>query len=225
MACPSCGGRVQEDARYCQHCGKALSGDRLLNTQTLTVIAAALIVLVAMGLLFASAIDFDRLSGQETTDVAPPPQTVSGQPPDLSTMSPRVAADRLFNRVMMAEEQGNIAEIEQFAPMAVAAYEQLESLDADALFHLGLIHAAAGNIEDTKDFAKRMKAIVPTHLLTVLLEHRIAMTENDMAAAASADDRFREYYDEEMSIGRLEYEHHVASIERFRARVMDDAPQ
>lgn len=134
-------------------------------------------------------------------------------------MSPREAADRLFNRVMMADEQDNTAEIEQFAPMAVAAYEQLDSLDPDALFHVGLIHAAAGNLEKTSEFAERMKAIVPIHLLTFLLEHRVAEANNDAALLADVEQRFRDNYDKEMEIGRPEYEHHRASIERFYSSV------
>lgn len=189
----------------------------------LTVLAAAVIVLVALGLLFASVIDFDGVSsGPNAQAPAATGPTAAGQPPDLSTMSPREAADRLFNRVMMADEQDNQAEIEQFTPMAVAAYERLEEFDTDALFHVGMIHVAAGDLDQAKDFNERMKAIAPTHLLAALLEHRLAEEEGNTSVAASAASRFHEHYEEEMSIGRTEYEHHRASIERFRANVPDD---
>lgn len=183
----------------------------------MTVLASAVIVLVALSLLFASVIDMDRLSSTAPTASAPPQTTSTGQPPDLSTMTPREAADRLFNRVMMADEQGNAAEVDQFAPMAVSAYEMLDDLDTDALFHVGLIQAAAGKIDDAKNYAERLKAVVPNHLLAALLEHRLAEVENKPEVAASAAKRFHDHYDEEISIGRPEYEHHRASIERFRA--------
>ncbi len=219
--CPSCASRAQEGARYCQHCGKSLAGDGWLTPQTLTVLASAVVVLVALALLFASVIDFDNqqvASGPTTTT---PPRIEAGQPPDLSTMSPREAADRLFNRVMMADEQSNRAEVEQFSPMAVSAYEMLESLDTDALYHVGLIHAAAGDIDKAKDFAERMKAIVPNHLLAALLENRLAAKEGNQDVATRAAERFHEHYDEEISVGRPEYEHHRASIERFRANIVE----
>ena len=132
-------------------------------------------------------------------------------------MTPREAADRLFNRVMMADEQGNAAEVDQFAPMAVSAYEMLESLDTDALFHVGLVQAAAGHIEEAKSYNERLKAIVPNHLLAAFLDHRIAEVEGNTSVAAGAVKRFHDHYDDEISIGRPEYEHHRASIETFRA--------
>jgi len=122
----------------------------------------------------------------------------------------------LFNRVMMADEQGNAAEVERFTPMAVSAYEMLESLDTDALFHVGLIHAAAGDIEKARNYADRMKAVVPNHLLATLLEHRLAEAEGNSKAAESAINRFHDHYNDEISVSRPEYDHHRASIERFR---------
>lgn len=214
--CPFCSGKILDSARFCHHCGKSLDGSGWLTSQTLTVLAAAVISLVALGLLFASVIDVAPITSNSPENSAAPTATVSDQPPDLSTMTPREAADRLFNRVMMADEQGNTAEVEQFAPMAVAAYEMLESLDTDALFHMGQIHAAAGDIEAARSYADRMKSVVPNHLLAALLEHRLAEAESNSAAAASAKKQFHDHYNEEISISRPEYDHHRASIERFR---------
>lgn len=183
----------------------------------MTVLASAVIVLVALALLFTSAIDPDRPTstapGTATTSKATP----SSQPPDLSSMTPREAADRLFNRVMMADEQGDKAEVEQFTPMAVSAYEMLENLDTDALFHVGLIYAAADDFEKSENYNERLKAIVPNHLLAALLEHRLAEATNKPEIAAGAAKRFQDHYDEEIKINRPEYDHHRASIERFKA--------
>ena len=217
--CPFCTSRVQGEARYCQNCGKSLHSIGWLSPQTLTVLASAVIALVALGLLFASVIDFERSSSTNTTAATSQKTAVSGQPPDLSEMTPREAADRLFNRVMMADEQGNAAEVERFTPMAVSAYEMLESLDSDALFHVGLIHAAAGEIEEARNYAERLKAVAPNHLLAALLDHRLAEADNNATAAAAAASRFHDHYDEEISIGRPEYEHHRTSIARDFGRI------
>ncbi len=58
---------------------------------------------------------------------------------DLSTMSPREAADRLFNHVMTDVAQGDTADAIAFQPMAVQAYERAEPLDLDGLFHMSLL--------------------------------------------------------------------------------------
>lgn len=220
LACPSCGFGNQIAARYCQSCGKALDGGGWLTAQTLTVLAAACIALVALGLLFASVIPVDPTPTVRTTGAATELQASSGQPPDLSTMSPREAADRLFNRVMMADEQGNADEVQQFAPMAISAYEMLESLDTDALYHAALIQSAAGDLERARDYTEQLKAIVPEHLLAALLEHRLALQENDQEAALTAIERFNRHYDNEIAIDRPEYQHHRPSIDKFRSEVM-----
>jgi hypothetical protein len=70
-----------------------------------------------------------------------------GQPVDLASMSPRDAADRLFNRVMVASESGNTAEALKFAPMALQAYDNLGTLDNDARYHVALLHLTLGDIK------------------------------------------------------------------------------
>lgn len=219
--CASCGGKIAAGARFCQHCGRSVSGDAagLLNAQTMTVAGAACLSLVAVGLLFSSVID----------DGAPAPTTVSpsrtdspapGQPPDLSTMTPREAADRLFNRVMMADEQGNDEEVAQFAPMAIAAYDRLNELDLDALYHVGLIHAATEDGEDAFDVVERLRAVVPGHLLAITLEHRLATAANDQVLADRAIERFRAAYEEEIQVDRPEYRDHRRQIDLFRETIV-----
>lgn len=132
-------------------------------------------------------------------------------------MTPREAADRLFNRVMTAHEQGDSEQVEQFAPMALSAYEMIENPDTDALFHMGLIQAAAGQLDEAASSAERLKAVVPNHLLAILLEHRLAEQAGDQAAAQRAAMRFEENYDEEITVDRPEYLHHRSLIEGFRA--------
>ncbi len=185
----------------------------------MTVLASAIIVLVALTLLFTSAIDPHRSEPAVTSTATTSRATSTDQPPDLSSMTPREAADRLFNRVMMADEQGNRAEVEQFTPMAVSAYEMLESLDADALFHVGLIYAAAGEVEKAEEYNERLKAIVPNHLLAAFLEHRLAIASDKPELAKAAAKRFLDHYEEEIAVSRSEYNHHGASIERFRTEL------
>lgn len=220
-ACFSCGEVNKVSARFCQNCGRSLVDSRWFDTQKLTVLGAALVTLAALGLLFASVIDMGspEREGLAATTPARTSPASSGQPPDLSTMTPREAADRLFNRVMMADEQGNADEVAQFAPMAVAAYEQLESLDLDALYHVGLINTATGNSGKAWDVVERLRAVVPGHLLASLLEHRLALDEKDQAKAEGAIERFKADYDEEIKVERPEYLDHRRQIDQFREKL------
>ena len=131
-------------------------------------------------------------------------------------MSPREAADRLFNRVMIADEQGRDSEVSQLAPMAIAAYDRLESLDLDAIYHVGLIQAANGDAKAADEAIERLRAIVPNHLLATLLDYRMATEANDQARAERAIERFKSHYEDEILIDRPEYRHHRLQIDMFR---------
>lgn len=215
VTCPSCGGRAPIGPRYCQGCGASLDGASWLTPQTLTVLAAAGIALVALGFLFASVINVEQAPPVSSTVTAAPRPV----PPDLSTMSPREAADRLFNRVMTADEQGDAGAVQQFAPMALSAYDMLENLDTDALYHVGLIQTAAGDLDRARDYTDQLTTIVPGHLLAIILEHRLATQENDQVAASRAIELFQSRYDDEIVIDRPEYQHHRPSIEKFRDEI------
>lgn len=227
VSCGSCGADSQAGARYCQNCGRSMEKRSFggFDGQTLAVLGAAGLTLLALGLLFSSVVDTGggdadpAASVPSRTAQAPAAQAPEGQPPDLSTMTPREAADRLFNRVMMADEQGDVGEVTQFAPMAVAAYDQLEELDLDAIYHVGLIEAAAGNIEQAWEAVERLRAVVPGHLLASTLEYRLALAENDQEKAARAVERFKADYDEEIKVDRLEYRDHRPSIDLFRREI------
>lgn len=144
------------------------------------------------------------------------PFSSTGQPPDLSTMSPREAADRLFNRVMAASENGNTEEALRFAPMALQSYGQLGSLDNDARYHVALIHLTLRDTKSARGQVQELKKTSPNHLLALMLEHQIAEQGGDKAAAARAAKTFLGAYDAEVLTARPEYQDHGRSIDRFR---------
>ena len=82
-------------------------------------------------------------------------------------MTPREAADRLFNRIMTAAERGDAQEALRFAPMALQAYERLGPLDNDARYHVGLITATTGDIESARAHIDMLRQSVPDHLLGI----------------------------------------------------------
>jgi len=139
-----------------------------------------------------------------------------GQPPDLASMSPRDAADRLFNRVMAASENGNSAEALRFTPMALQAYANLGTLDNDARYHVALLHITAGDISSARAQIDLLRKSVRNHLLAFMLEQQIAEQGGKKDSAAQAYKAFLAAYDAEIVAGRPEYQDHLKSIEGFR---------
>ena len=64
-------------------------------------------------------------------------------------MTPKDAADRLFNRIMTAYESGARDTAQFFAPMARQASGMVDSLAADARYPIGLIDLATSDSTGT----------------------------------------------------------------------------
>ncbi len=218
--CPSCDTAVKPGSRTCQECGESLvpAVPKQWNAQTIAPWVAIGIATIALAVALVSW--FARSKGAEAPAPMSPPMTSTvpapGQPVDLASMSPREAADRLFNRVMIANESGNTEEALKFAPMALQAYDGLGTLDNDARYHVALIHMAAGDIKSTRVQLDKLRQSVPNHLLGFMLEHQIAERNGNKDSAARANKAFLAAYDAEIAKGREEYQDHLGSIERFR---------
>jgi hypothetical protein len=144
---------------------------------------------------------------------APPP---AAPPPP---QSPRMVADQLFNRAMMAHETGQTQQAAIFLPEAIAAYQGLEPLDADGLFHLAVLQLADGDAEGARATSDRILATSPDHLL-------------GLAAAAQASEktapndakgfwqRYLDVFDEQQ--GRApEYGHHQQMFPMLSTRASE----
>jgi hypothetical protein len=153
-----------------------------------------------------------------TTAAAPFAGNAGGVAPDISNMTPREQADRLFNLVMTAHEQGDVARMTQFAPMAVSAYSALGQLDPDAHYHVGLISAITGDLDQALARADSMEAQVPGHLLASMLRNSVAQMQGDQEASRAAQRAFLEHYDAQITTGRQEYIDHQRSIEPFKTQ-------
>jgi hypothetical protein len=220
-ACPSCGKPVKPGSRVCPECGTSLAAPAASAPRSAQTIAPWVALgIAAIALVVALAAFFDR--GKEATAPAPlfPPLSstvpVPGQPVDLASLSPRQAADRLFNRAMAASENGNTVEALQFAPMALQAYNNLGSLDNDARYHVALLHLTVGDVKSARVQIELLRKTVPNHLIGFMLEHQIAERSGKQDSAARANKAFLAAYDAEIATGREEYQDHMKTIERFR---------
>jgi hypothetical protein len=131
-------------------------------------------------------------------------------------MTPREQADRLFDRVMTASENGNTQEVSFFGPMALQAYTMIGPLDTDARFHIGLIDASLSNPAGALAQADTIEEATPRHLFISLIRWEVANRAQDTAGMRRAYRGFLDNYDKEMASGKEEYTMHRRRLEQFR---------
>lgn len=225
--CESCGAALAPKAKFCHRCGAPLGAAPAVvrkRSRRNSILVYAIAVVSVVGTTLAAAIFTTLHFGAQAPPAPDNRASTTASTVDLSTMTPRQAADRLFNRVMSASERGDAEEAGRFAPMAIAAYERVATLDADARYHLGLLNLVLGDLDGTREQIDILKQMAPRHLLAVVLEHDIATQTGDAAAAARSAAAFLAAYDEEMAAApRPEYEAHRTSIDRLRAAAVAES--
>lgn len=135
---------------------------------------------------------------------------------DISQMSPRERAVRLFDRVMSVSERGRVDSVRFFAPMALQAYALLGPPDNDMRYDTGMIRAVSGDLDGAAAQADSLEATVPGHLLAAMLRHTLAQARGDSAASRRAARAFLDAFEREIARERPEYEVHRNAVEAFR---------
>jgi len=233
--CAGCNAPLPRGARFCSSCGREVGSGREGGTaaaartggeRTPWIIAgAALAALLGVLLLMISR-------GSPTPTVAAQPgdapsesggmsgPAAEGAPPDISNMSPRERFDRLYNRVMRAAQAGDEATVTRFAPMALMAYGQLDSVDADARYHAALLEVHTGDVTGPSALADTILARQPGHLFGYIILGTVARWRKDDKALAQAYAGFLAHYDAEMKAARPEYADHKPSIDAFHQQAL-----
>jgi hypothetical protein len=142
-------------------------------------------------------------------------------PPDISNMSPRERFNRLYNRVMQAAQSGDEATVSRFTPMALMAYAQLDTIDADARYHVALLKVHTGDVEASRALADSILAQSPGHLFGYIIRGTVARFRKDQKALDQAYAEFLTHYDAEMKASRPEYQEHSTSVEDFRKAALE----
>jgi len=138
----------------------------------------------------------------------------AGGAPDISSMSPRERADRLYDRIMRYGEEGKTDSLQIFAPMAMASFEMLgPNLDLHARYDLGRIAIEAGEIAIATAQADTILASAKTHLLGLSLRARIAARQQNGAAEKAAWSAFLNARESELAKNLEEYQAHAGDIE------------
>lgn len=128
---------------------------------------------------------------------------------DLSSMTPREAADRLFNRVMTSVSANDSTEVVTFLPMAIRAFELAEPLDTDGKFHLVLLHLTGQFNAEALEGAEEILSEQPNHLLGLAMAGDASLALGDSASARAFYARWLDAFDSEKNKDLLEYRDHA----------------
>ena len=140
-----------------------------------------------------------------------------GQPPDLSSMTPREAADRLFNRVMQAVSVNDSTEVVSFLPMAIRSFELAEPLDTDGKFHLVMLQLTGAFNAEALAGADEILSEQPNHLLGLATAGDASLALGDSAAAGAYYRRWLDAFESEQEKDLLEYRDHAAMFPGMQA--------
>jgi hypothetical protein len=216
-ACRACASPLSPGARFCHHCGApvgaAIAGpvpDRPTNAIPWIVASIALVALIAL------------VAAQRFSTPGPLPQTPLGgipadQPmaraPDISQLTPRERADRLFDRIMTLHERGRTDSVQFFAQMAIPAFQMLQPLDLDARYDMGRIAEVAGLADFARAQADTILRTEPNHLLGLVLAIRASRLAGNESAATTFERRLIATEPTEHRRNREEYTRHRADID------------
>jgi hypothetical protein len=223
-ACPECGNPLPRGARFCNHCGAAVAarGGGSERRSPLPWVIAALAVVALLALLL-----LPRLRPTAETQAAAPPFAAApaggaadegGGPAsvDLSSMTPREAADRLFNRVMTAMASGDTVQAQRFLPMAMGAYQRVDTVDADLRYHVAALDMVGHDYASAKAQADTILIGSPTHLFGLFTAAQAEAGAGHTAAAREFYQRFLAAYDAESAKRLPEYQEHAQGLPAMR---------
>jgi Double zinc ribbon len=225
-SCRTCASTLTPGARFCHHCGTpvgaAITGATEERGSTALPWVVASIALVALIALVAA----QRFSSPTATRLDAPmnalPQAQLGevpsdQPmgraPDISQLTPRERADRLFDRIMALHERGRADSIQFFAQMAIPAYQMLQPLDLDARYDMGRIAEVAGFADFARAQADTILRAEPNHLLGLVLAIRAARLAGNEPAARGFERRLIAAEPAERRRSLVEYTRHRTDID------------
>lgn len=212
--CPACGAKLSARAKFCSECGTPTARGAGGGGRWAWAAASAAVLALVVTVTYVVA----RRGGADSSGPAPAAGGfVPGQATtDLSQLTPRQAADRLYDRVARAMHAGDSTEVEFFGPMALEAYRRVGQLDADARLHVGLIEIALGNPSGALAQADSIQRTSRTHLFAALLRARVAAAQGNRALARRALQTYLANYAAERAKNLAEYQQHQQILDETR---------
>jgi hypothetical protein len=222
--CVRCRAALGAQARFCHRCGRPVgAGVGAGKSERSAWIVAGTLSALLVGVIVYNVVTQEpapQIPDMANAGAAAGDNTArAGGAPDISQLTPRERFDRLFNRIMQAAEQGDTAQVRRFTPMALGAYAQLDTVDADARYHAAVIRLQTGDIVGAHALADTILEQTPDHLFGYIVRGTAATLGDDPGARAQAEREFLRRYDREMASGRPEYRDHAPVIEEFKREV------
>jgi hypothetical protein len=231
VQCGECAAELKPGAKFCNQCGapadtaarpaaSTASAERgggapiawvVTGVAVVALLAAVLVPRFRSDAPTAANATFAPAGGMAANPAAGP------QGIDLSSMTPREAADRLFDRVMRIASQGDTASALSFVPMALNAYEVVADMDADAHYHVATLHLLNGDAEQARSASDRILADDPNHLFGLYTAAQSEQMRGNEAGARDLYRRFLEQYPTEVTRDLPEYTAHAPAIPEMRA--------
>jgi len=224
--CPVCGAVLPGRAKFCAECGTTLksaaapapAAATVSTNQILPWFIAGVCVLAVFAMVIIIAVRRPEPAAGNQSNA---PFAQGGAPgptgtTDISNMTPREAADRLYDRIARASEAGDSGQVNFFAPMALQAYAAVSPLDIDARLHIGMIELAAGNPAGAMAQADTIQRESRTHLFGSLLKARVAEATNNTAAKRQAYQAFLANWTAERAKSLPEYGQHETVLNEMR---------
>ena len=215
MTCRACGAAAPTDSTYCGKCGRRLgvgAGDpdttspRRYRTALLAVAIAVVVGAVALA---------RRSAMVPEAQAAPAVAPAAAMPTDISRLTPAERFDRLYRRVMQGARTGDTLAT-RFAPMALAAFEMLDTVDADTRYHAALIKLHLGDAAGAAAFGDSILARDSSHLLGWVARGMALRWQRDTARLPAVYAGFRRHAAAELARGRPEYAEHQMILGEFR---------
>lgn len=238
VSCASCGAPLTPGAKFCHDCGApagAAGGTGAARAPARTAAATAnalpqrsvlpwaIGIVAVLALVIAVAVQQSGASSASTA-MGPDVPLDGGAPfaggagagmraPDISSMSPRERADRLYDRVMRLASEGKSDSASFFATMAAQAYEMLGPLDNDLKYDYGRMAQMSGNLPLAEQQADAILAAYPDHLLGIILSAQVAQLQGDNATRDKLYKRLLAVEQVEQAKSIEEYTRHKGDID------------
>jgi hypothetical protein len=148
----------------------------------------------------------------QTSTASVPDAAPATRAPDISQMTPRERASRLFDRIMRLDEEGKRDSVQLFAAMAIPTFQSLQPLDSHLRYDLGRVAVVAGELDLAQAEADTILMAKPLHLLGLILAAQVAERRGDSASARRFRTRLLAAEAGERAKGLEEYQLHDADI-------------